>query len=579
MNGARSTFMRKGYWLTALAAVVLLAASPGTALAQSIGFSGTSDSMMEGATPDAKTPAPLVIEIHISGLTLEGDDADREDGLGMITIDHNADLAYPGQATRSGDMQRVWIDGESSALDESETVSDSNLVEHTELSGKYGLPTGGEIHYDNNGVIRLVIIDPSGDGNWMDNDFIMDIESNMLGISASPGSFKVTVTDTSVQPTAKFSKTSVVLTEETQTSVPVAITVGVGMDDDAPSGLATLPNMIQFTTSPAGAAVATCDPNSEKDVIALMLNGITAEGEDDTWQVDGGAGQVSTATIGIEACGDMSGFNDEMVTFSFDADSLKGMPTGYGNVAAGADLVVTVRSEGEDKPTVSFSATRLPITEGDTGTVAILADGKLGPEVGSVMVSVIGDAVLSLWQGTDMLEAGDDDDGMYAVDLGGSANTILTVMADDDPALDDDMTATATVTIESANGADIGTRNSLTVTVSGVTQETDPDAPDPDAPDPDAPDPDAPDPDAPDPDAPDPDAPDPDAPDPDAPDPDAPDPDAPDPDAPGAGANASAAVDCAVAARAWPDGWRRTAAVSAAAAGLVEPIVPESPGG
>ena len=31
MNGARSTFMRKGYWLTALAAIVLLAASPGTA--------------------------------------------------------------------------------------------------------------------------------------------------------------------------------------------------------------------------------------------------------------------------------------------------------------------------------------------------------------------------------------------------------------------------------------------------------------------------------------------------------------------------------------------------------------------
>ena len=34
MNGARSTFMRKGYWLTAFAALVLLAASPGTASAQ-----------------------------------------------------------------------------------------------------------------------------------------------------------------------------------------------------------------------------------------------------------------------------------------------------------------------------------------------------------------------------------------------------------------------------------------------------------------------------------------------------------------------------------------------------------------
>ena len=51
-----------------------------------------------------------------------------------------------------------------------------------------------------------------------------------------------------------------------------------------------------------------------------------------------------------------------------------------------ADLVVTVRSEGEDKPVVSFATTSIAIDEGDTNTVAILADGKLGPEVGSVMV-------------------------------------------------------------------------------------------------------------------------------------------------------------------------------------------------
>ena len=95
MNGVRSISMRKGYLLTALAAAVLLAASSGTAYAQSIGFSGSSNSVMEGATPDAKTPAPIVIEINISGLTLEGDDANREDGLGTITIDHNADTAYP----------------------------------------------------------------------------------------------------------------------------------------------------------------------------------------------------------------------------------------------------------------------------------------------------------------------------------------------------------------------------------------------------------------------------------------------------------------------------------------------------
>ena len=128
-----------------------------------------------------------------------------------------------------------------------------------------------------------------------------------------------------------------------------------------------------------------------------------------------------------------------------------GVPTGYGNIAAGPDLVVTVRSEGEEKPTVTFATTSIAIDEGDTNTVAIIADGKLGPEVGSVMVSCERRRHDLLWQGMDMLEAGAD--GMYAVDLGGSANTILTISADSDRALEDGMTSSATITIESANGA------------------------------------------------------------------------------------------------------------------------------
>ena len=474
MNGARSTFMRKGYLLTALAAAVLLAASPGVASAQRIGFSGSSATVMEGAAPGDGTPNPIVVTITISGLTTEGDNANNESGLGTITIAHNADVAYPGQEARTGDNQRIWIDGESSALDEAETVADSALVEHTVASGKYGLPTGGEIHYDNNGEIKLVIIDPGGDGNWVDNDFFMDIESaGTFGISPSPGSFKVTVTDDDVQPAATFSKTSIALTEGTQTTSgnPVAINVGVPMGTDAANtpDITSLTNNIQFTTAPAGAAVAACVADSDDDVIALTAAGFAAvAGEDDTWQLSQGAGDIGTVTIGIEACGDMSGFNDEMVTFSFDAMSLAGTPAGWGNLAAGPDLVVTVRSEGEDKPTVTFATTSIDIDEGETNTVAILADGELGPEVGMVMVSMSGDAMLSLWQGDDMLEA--NADGMYSVDLGGSANTILTISADSDRALETGMTATATITIESANGADIGDRDSLMVTVNGSTE-------------------------------------------------------------------------------------------------------------
>ena len=146
--------------------------------------------------------------------------------------------------------------------------------------------------------------------------------------------------------------------------------------------------------------------------------------------------------------------------------SLIGMPTGIGNVAAGNSLVVTVQSN-EAVPTVQFGTSSLNIDEGSTETVAILADEETGPEVDSVMVSLAGDAMLSLWQDGEMLEAGMD--GMFEVDLMGSANAILTVSADSDRALEDGMTSMGTLKIESANGADIGNGDTVSVTVNGST--------------------------------------------------------------------------------------------------------------
>ena len=67
MNVARSTFVRRGYLLTALAVAVLLAASSGTAWAQislTSSFRGGSGTLEEGA--DAMTlskPRPLEVTI------------------------------------------------------------------------------------------------------------------------------------------------------------------------------------------------------------------------------------------------------------------------------------------------------------------------------------------------------------------------------------------------------------------------------------------------------------------------------------------------------------------------------------
>ena len=235
MNGVRSTYMRKGYLLTALAAAVLLAASSGTALAQSVGFVGTSATMGEGATPAAHTADPITVEIDVSGLTLSGLGANRDSAFGTLTIQHDADLAYPGQVEREALNQRIWLDTTSSALDEDGLADGLTAQTAPGKTHLVGVPDDLVLTYDNNGVIRLVIIDPGGDGNWQDDKFTMRLVTAAAGTgpippSPSPASFIVTVTDKDPQATVSFSESSLSLTEGSETAagseIKVELTAG-----------------------------------------------------------------------------------------------------------------------------------------------------------------------------------------------------------------------------------------------------------------------------------------------------------------------------------------------------------------
>ena len=68
--------------------------------------------MMEGATPGMeRPPVPIVVTINISGLTLEGDDANREDGLGRndqdsCTTQTMRTLVKQDRALRTGNDNR-----------------------------------------------------------------------------------------------------------------------------------------------------------------------------------------------------------------------------------------------------------------------------------------------------------------------------------------------------------------------------------------------------------------------------------------------------------------------------------------
>ena len=183
MNGARSTYMRRGYLFTALAAAVLLAASSGTAFAQSVGFDSTSGTIEEGASGEMDTGAPVEVGINVRGLTLPKDATDDTPevvgdvttAFGRLTITHDADP--DGQDLQ---LLRVWLDSESSAINEDATLFDA-LTALTGHDNLYGVPSGTVLPYDNNGVIRLVLIDPNGDGDWEDDEFSMKLTTEADG--------------------------------------------------------------------------------------------------------------------------------------------------------------------------------------------------------------------------------------------------------------------------------------------------------------------------------------------------------------------------------------------------------------
>ena len=95
MNGTRSTFMFKGYWLTALAAIVLLAASPGTALAQEDPTVTINSVTLSPATVPEGGEATATVKFTVTaGTGAPGDDEDNGDEVAdVVTVGFAWDVA------------------------------------------------------------------------------------------------------------------------------------------------------------------------------------------------------------------------------------------------------------------------------------------------------------------------------------------------------------------------------------------------------------------------------------------------------------------------------------------------------
>ena len=96
MNGARSTYMRKGYLLTALAAAVLLAASSGTALAQTVEIDSLT---LASSSVDEGGQATATMKFTV----MAGDENDLPTGNATVGFGyHLADLTTGPMATNAG---------------------------------------------------------------------------------------------------------------------------------------------------------------------------------------------------------------------------------------------------------------------------------------------------------------------------------------------------------------------------------------------------------------------------------------------------------------------------------------------
>ena len=423
MNGVRSTFMRRGYLLTALSALLLLAASAGTASAQSVSFGATTGTVVEGVAAGSTNPRPFTVKITRSAPPQQGNDV-----VGTVSI-----VTTPADPSEAG--YALALEG------------------------------GGDISnvtFNINQEATLIITQGSDD-DWEPEKLTVALRA---GAGTSIGApLVVTSKEAHVQPTATFSRTSVTITENSSTKLNVKVGVPTSTATTAKPDLSVLSNTIQIAVTPANAFLS-----AARGGVATLMVGDAAVEPVDAAKGIYAAGTIAEAAaaapteLAIMAYDDMSGFEDPQITLAFVAKSLE---TDSGDIVVGPHATINIQSD-EPVPTLSFSPTDVTINEGESVETVLIAEGAHGSEVMKVKLMVEGDADVSLMHGDKMLE---EMDGHVYVDLGTSNSARLTAMSHESRELaDGDMAYKAWKLVEGGtDGAMIGEGSWFKVDVVGST--------------------------------------------------------------------------------------------------------------
>ena len=531
MNGSRSTYMRKGYLLTALAAAVLLAASSGTAYAQrvTIGFVTTSGDVSEKAFLDANSlEEPRRITVRVRGLKSGGQrpgdiTASLGDNVTVTPADNlSGSSVYIARVTGSG----AYVNGADPAGDM--------------LGGPFSAEVEFELssnHFLFSDEVVLAVVqandgdleDAADDVDWLSEVIelklavteVDDDEVVSTPASVNPDIYELTVRDIDVAPVAKFSEPNFTLSEQSIRVVHLDVKGGspgaripgiiAGEDvadekfaDADADGIISIrvdnPQLVMFGngsgpgTSAVIGTLQSCPARSNPLYNRILFRIDTAEMASPGWTLpDAGAENAAftrsfrntgvlktgeggtiaavaasgSADLRIEGCGDGAGIIDPRITLTILPSNLVELRPQYGDITIGAPLTIGIDSD-EAAPTLSFSPTDVEIDEGGTTGTVLVAEGRNAGDVKMVKLSVEGDAMVSLMQDGEMLE---EMGGYVYVDLGGNSSARLEAMSHSDPDLmDGDMAHKVWKLMEgSAEGVIIGEGSWFKVVVRGST--------------------------------------------------------------------------------------------------------------
>ena len=349
MNGARSTFMRQGYWLTALAAIVLLAASPGTAQAQLVadedhGEGGVKVDIAKTVAEGNSATISVSIKADVTAATI----LDARTVTVTIT---KAGVGAPPDTSEAEDAQfnptgvLTFIFPANNDPDDSDTVT-PDPVTHT-ITKSVSLQTTQDPDAEDENVVLMVAVDGGLTSAVVNKSIKIDDAETQTYV------FKVTTDD------PEEGMPIVVTLRADPAHVNDDLELTLHLDDpdyEVTDGLTEGTVTINAGTGQAGMPITVTPPNDD---------GNRAE---DSVTLTAHSGSVGNSMRRASVVIDVADANElpavEMMVVDKDGDALVPQPT---SVAEGTSIMVAVMPLDEDEDAAAF-AEKLTIALTPTGT-------------------------------------------------------------------------------------------------------------------------------------------------------------------------------------------------------------------